>query len=230
MPRPPRVDAPGAIHHLTSRGVRRERIFVDDTDREHFLRLVARAVARCEWICHAYCLMTNHYHLLVETPRPTLSVGMQSLNSRYAEWFNFVHALEGHVFERRFRNVLVESDWHLLELARYVVLNPVRAGLCAHPSEWRWSSYRATAGLAPAPDFLTTSWLLGQFGRDDARARAGYRAFVDDAPPRARGETGHVRGLTPDMAGVDAATEQEPRPERTWPGSDPGTRPEVALT
>lgn len=184
MPRRPRPNFAGAIHHITVRGVRKSDIFLETRDRELFLTLLDNVVDRHGWLCHAYCLMGNHFHLLVETPHPTLSSGMQYLNSRYAEWFNFRHGCEGHVVERRFLSVLVESDWHLLELCRYIVLNPVRAGIRRDPGEWPWSSYRATVGLDATPRFLTTSWVLSLFGRETERARASYVAFVANAPRR----------------------------------------------
>jgi REP element-mobilizing transposase RayT len=167
---------------VTARGNRRQQIFSDDHDRARFVELLAEVVAQTGWRCHGFCLMPNHYHLLVETPEPNLSVGMYRLNGLYAQWFNRRHEVDGHLFQRRFHSVLVESNWHLVELCRYIVLNPVRAGLCAHPREWRWSSYRATIGVgARRPSFLTLDWLLAQFGRRTAQARASYRGFVESA-------------------------------------------------
>lgn len=177
-----RVQATGGIYHITARGVRRESLYLDGEDRQKFLRTVARVVAAHGWRCHAYCLMTNHYHLLLETPEPDLSLGMQRLNGAYAQRFNWRHGVVGHVFERRFHSVLVESNWQLLELARYTALNPVRAGLCRLPGDWPWSSYRATTGAATRPSFLTLDWLLAQFGKG-ARGRERFAAFVHDALP-----------------------------------------------
>jgi putative transposase len=161
-------------------------LFVDDVDRAGFFRALARVVAECGWLCHAYCLMENHYHLAVETPKPNLAVGMGRLNSAHAQGFNARHSRVGHVFQGRYHAVLVEKEPHLLEVCRYVVLNPVRAGLCAAPSQWRASSFRATAGLAQRPPFLTTAWVLAQFGGTRHRAQERYRTFVaeglDDRP------------------------------------------------
>jgi REP element-mobilizing transposase RayT len=185
MGRPRRLLVPGGIYHVTSRGNRRQPIFLDETERNFFLGAFGCIVARHGWKCHAYCLMTNHFHLLVETPQPDLSAGMQRLNSRYVHWFNARHGVEGHLLERRFHAVLVEGNAHLLELARYVVLNPVRASLCRAAEDWRWSSYRSAIGLDRPPPFLTLDWLLGQFGSDRARARERLRSFVADAPPSA---------------------------------------------
>ncbi len=130
--------------------------------------------------------MPNHYHLLLETPEPNLSAGMQRVNSNFAQWFNAEHGFSGHVFERRFFSRVVESTYDLFELSRYVVLNPVRAGLCEAPGSWEWSSYRALVGDARPASFLTTERLLSEFGRETHRAREIFRTFVDDAPPRAR--------------------------------------------
>jgi REP-associated tyrosine transposase len=178
VPRQPRLRVPGGVYHVTSRGNRRQVIFLDDRDRRYFLKLLAEVVQRYGWRCHAFCLMDNHYHLVIETPEPNISEGMHRLNSKYADWFNRRHALDGHLFQDRFYSTLVGSEWHLLELARYVVLNAVRAGLCGAPGEWRWSSYGATAGLERRPKFLTTSTVLAQFGRDAGRACSAYAQFV----------------------------------------------------
>lgn len=122
--------------------------------------------------------MTNHYHLLVETPNGDISRGMHRLNGTYAQWFNWRHGYEGHLFERRFRAPLVEGNIHLIELARYIVLNPVRAGLCRTAAEWRWSSYGAAVGKQDLPKFLTTTWLLSQFNENAKRAGGLYAEFV----------------------------------------------------
>jgi len=140
--------------------------------------LLDRAVVGRGWLCHAYCLMDNHYHLVVETPQPNISEGMHELNLGYAKWFNRRHNFNGHVFENRFYGRLAESDSHFLELARYVVLNPARAGLCETAADWPWSSYRATAGLEPAPRFLTTGRILSHFGNGMRAAQLAYAEFV----------------------------------------------------
>jgi putative transposase len=179
MARAPRLQIAGGFYHVMTRGNRRQRIYVYDDDVVEFERVLTRVVRRLEWRIHGFCLMPNHYHLVVETPDANLSVGMQRLNGIYAKSFNYAHGYEGHLFERRFRSVVVEGDAHMLELARYLALNPVRAGLCGHPAEWRWSSYGALAGRAPAPAFLTCDWLLSQFGPDVSRARTRFAGFVD---------------------------------------------------
>jgi REP element-mobilizing transposase RayT len=171
---------PPGIFHITARGNRRQEIFLDDRDRRRFLAVLDETMSRHGWRCHSYCLMPNHYHLLLETSAADLSEGMHRINSGYALWFNRKHGFDGHLFQGRFHSVLLASTWHLLELSRYIVLNPVRGGLCRGPAEWRWSSYRAALALAPTPRFLTLDWLLAQFGADPANARASFQRFVAD--------------------------------------------------
>jgi putative transposase len=182
MGRARRLQIAGGIYHVTTRGNRRQPTYATESDYAFFCHLLASCVRRLTWRCHAFCLMPNHYHLLLETPEPNLSAGMQRLNGVYAKWFNETHGFEGHLFERRFRGIAVETEPHALELSRYIVLNPVRAGLCKYPTDWRWSSYAAMTDPTPAPEFLTCQWLLAQFGPDVARARAAYAAFVDGLP------------------------------------------------
>jgi len=178
MARPLRIEYEGAVYHVTSRGNAGQDIFAVDADREMLLKILGDSVDRFGWICHGYCLMTNHYHLLLETPEPNLSRGMQHLNGVYTQWFNRQHRRAGHLVQGRFKSVLVEKESYLLELARYVVLNPVRAGMVRSARDWRWSSYRATAGMGEGPGFLTTDWILAQFHRSPTRATALYRQFV----------------------------------------------------
>jgi putative transposase len=158
----------------------------DDIDR--FLSFVDEIVVRLAWRCPAYCLMPNHYHVVVDTPGVNVSAGMRRLNGLYAQWFNRRHGLSGHVFEDRFYSRRIESTAHLLEVSRYVVLNPKRAGLCDHPAGWRRSSYRATLGIDPAPSFLAVDDLLAHFGPTRASARKTFALFVADAlaAPRSR--------------------------------------------
>ncbi len=185
MASPPRIQFPGAIYHLTSRGVDGTALFLDDRDDERLLFGLSLAVKRFHWLLHAYCLMTNHFHLLLSTPAPNLARGMQLLNSGYAASFNRRYGRRGHLFERRYFSTHIETDRHLLEAARYVVLNPVRAGLANTPEEGRWTSYHATAGLVPAASFLQPGWLLGQFSAVRRRAHQRYRTFVADGAPAA---------------------------------------------
>jgi putative transposase len=140
MPRPLRVQIPGT-YHVTARGNRRQAIYHDDEDRAFFLALRHRVVERFGWQPREHCLLTNHFHLLFDTPEPNLSVGMHALNSGYARYFNERHGYDGHLFDRRFGSRLVETEEHLLEAMRYIAFNPVKAGLCLHPGEWPWSSF-----------------------------------------------------------------------------------------
>jgi putative transposase len=179
MPRPFRLDFPGAFWHVHSRGVDRRDIFLDDTDRNLFLELLAETTLRFRWSIHSWSEMTNHYHLFFQTIEPTLSRGMQKLNGDFGRLFNRRHGRIGHLFQERFRAHLVDSEEYLLELARYVVLNPVRAGMVTDPSEWRWSSYRTTAGFCSAPDWFDPQVILRRFDPNDAiNAQRRYREFV----------------------------------------------------
>ncbi len=177
MARPLRLEYPGALWHVTSRGNERRSIFRNDADRARFLDLLSDAVDRFAWRLHAYVLMGNHYHLLLETPEPNLSRGMHRVNAVYSQGFNKHHERVGHLLQGRFKAILVEREPHLLELVRYVVLNPVRAGLVARAGDWPWSNYRSTAGLRPPPSWLETEWTIAQFGGGDA-AKIAYREFV----------------------------------------------------
>jgi REP-associated tyrosine transposase len=173
MPRAPHANVADGIYHVTSRGNRRETIFHDDFDYGGFVRRLGTTVERFGWLCHSYCLLPNHYHLLVETPEPNLSRGMLVLNGAYARRFNTRYGQVGHVFQGPFSAEFVRRDEHFLECCRYIALNPVRAGFCRHPADWRWSSYRALGGLEPAPDFLHVDFVYAMFG-----GAAAYRAFV----------------------------------------------------
>ncbi len=180
MARPLRIELSGGLYHVTSRGDRREDIFHDDDDRVAWLNALGEVCLRFNWRVHAYCEMTNHYHFVVETPEANLSKGMRQLNGIYTQRFNRRHGLVGHLFQGRFKAILVERDAYLLELARYVVLNPVRAGMVREAGEWPWSSYGVMLGLAAKPKWLEIDWLLGQFGAVRRKAQARYAAFVAD--------------------------------------------------
>lgn len=198
MARQLRLEFPGAVYHVMARGHERSAVFRDDRHREKFLGLVG-TVSRDEgWEVHGYCLMGNHYHLLVETPLGSLSRGIKAVNGRYAQWFNALHERRGHFWESRFRSVLVQKERHLVELHRYIVLNPVRARLVDRAGDWRWSSYRATAGLEAAPDWLRVNWTLAQFARGRSAASAAFRRFVAQGSSRKEIEELEKSGLLGD--------------------------------
>ncbi len=155
MARPLRIEYPGAVYHVTSRGNEKKAVFKDDQDRELFLKILAEVNKRYHWFCHAYCLMDNHYHLLIETPEGNLSLGMRQLNGVYTQAFNKKRNRTGHLFQGRYKAILIQKDNHLLEACRYVVLNPVGARLVERPEDWKWSSYRATVGKETAHPCLT---------------------------------------------------------------------------
>ncbi|MFN2466850.1 MAG: transposase [Gaiellaceae bacterium] len=178
MPRGPRVQIAGGFFHVTTRGNRRQPIYHDEIDRERFLGLLELVVKRLGWRCHAYCLMGNHYHCLVETPEKNLSTGMHLLNGIYAQWSNGRYDVEGHLFERRFYSVVIQSSYQLLATVRYLALNPVEAGLCRTPQEWPWSSFRQAIGLQPRRRLLTLSTVLEQFAPSRLAAMSALRDFV----------------------------------------------------
>ena len=182
MSRPLRYTDPGGIYHVTSRGNEKQDIVRDDEDRLAFVELLARVALERQWIVHAWVLMTNHLHLVVTTPLANLSEGMHDILGTHASRFNVVHSRVGHLFQHRFDAKVVERETHLLELTRYVPLNPVRCGLVQTPAEWPWSSYRATAGFEPSPVWLDVTWILAQFHPTDRRlAQTQFREFVSAA-------------------------------------------------
>jgi len=178
MARPLRLEFAGALYHITARGDRREPIYEDDDDRAAFLGLLGEVSQQHNWLCHAYCLMGNHYHLLVERPDGNLSRGMRQLNGVYTQKHNRRHGRVGHVFQGRYKAILVEKESYLLELARYIVLNPVRARMVHAPVEWPWSSYRANVRLESPSAGVYVDWILAAFGDDRGKAIDGYKEFV----------------------------------------------------
>lgn len=179
MSRPLRLELPGALYHITSRGDGREPIYLDNRDRTLFLAILAQTCERYGWVCHSYCLMTNHYHLLVETRTPTLARGMRNLNGVYTKRFNRAHRRVGHVYQGRYSAVLVQKERHLLEVIRYIVLNPVRAGMVPMADAWPWSSYQATIGQVASPSWLSTDGTTAIFG-GGPEGRRGFMQFVRD--------------------------------------------------
>ncbi|MBB4846268.1 REP element-mobilizing transposase RayT [Paucibacter oligotrophus] len=189
MARPLRIEFPGAIYHLTARGDRREDIFVDDKDRALLLTVLAQGMARFDAVVLAYCLMGNHYHFVVQTRSANLSLLMRHINGVYTQAYNRRHGKVGHLFQGRYKAILIDRDAYLLEACRYVELNPVRAGMVAGPGDWVWSSYRAHTAVVPAPAWLDSSglhsYLLGQAEpptSEAERVKAGrsYAQWVAD--------------------------------------------------
>jgi REP element-mobilizing transposase RayT len=168
----------GAIYHVTSRGDRQEDIFLDDDDRLIWLENFAQVCSRFNWRCHAWCLMDNHYHIVIETIEGNLSQGMRQLNGVYTQKSNRKHSRVGHVFQGRYKAILVQKDSHLLELARYVVLNPVRARMVNNVIDWPWSSYSAMIGNSLVPDWLEIDWLLNHFASSRRSSIEEYINFV----------------------------------------------------
>lgn len=179
MARPLRLEFAGALWHVTSRGNDRQDIFFSDADRSFFVELLRQVVIRYRWHLYAWVEMTNHYHLFLQTPEPNLSRGMRDLNGDYAQRINTLRHRCGHLFQHRFKGILVEKESHFLELVRYLVLNPVRAHMVESPAGWPWSSYRETAGLVSSRAWLDTETLLGCFHpTNQEEAQRLYREFV----------------------------------------------------
>lgn len=178
MTRPLRIEFDGALYHVTSRGNARGPVFITDTDRVLFLDILKKTCERFNWLCHAYCLMDNHYHLVIETPDGNLSKGMRQRNGVYTQSFNKRHQRVGHVFQGRYKAIIIQKEGYLLQVSRYVVLNPVRAKIVESPEEWKWSSYRGTVGRERPHAVLTTDWILKQFGKHREQARKNYKEFV----------------------------------------------------
>ncbi len=179
MARPLRIEYPGALYHITARGIDKKKIFSDDDDRNSFLDIIMKIVERYKCRLHSYCLMNNHYHLLLETPLGNLSKIMMQLNSIYSQYFNKKHNRVGHLFQGRYKSILVDKENYLLELSRYIVLNPVRAGIVKNPNEWKWSNYRFTSLESDRPEFLTIEWILSQFGDEKRMAAKKYEEFIN---------------------------------------------------
>ena len=178
MARPLRIEYAGALYHVTSRGDRREDIYLDDEDRQAWLEVISQVCERFNWRCHAWCLMDNHYHLVIETVEGNLSKGMRQLNGVYTQKCNRRYQLSGHLFQGRYKAILIDRESYLLEVCRYVVLNPVRAGMVKQAEEWRWSSYSAMIGRSPTPVWLEVDWLLASFGQRRPAAVKRYIEFI----------------------------------------------------
>lgn len=177
MARPLRIEYPGAFYHVMHRGNAQSDIYESERDREKFLEYLSLSVERFEIKIHTYCLMTNHYHLLVETPQPNLSQAVKWINVSYAAYFNRERQRSGHLFQGRFKAIVVDADEYLKHLSRYIHLNPKRAKMVEHVKDYQWSSYPVFSGYKKSPEWLETGWLLSLFGNNPKR----YRQFVEDA-------------------------------------------------
>ena len=180
MTRPLRIEYCGAVYHVTSRGNGREDIFLNDEDRAGWLKLFGEVCERYNWHCYSYCLMTNHYHIVIETKEANLSKGMRHLNGVYTQQFNRRHNHVGHVFQGRYKSILVEKNNYLLELCRYVVLNPIRAGMTKSTNEWPWTSHLAICGNASQEQWLAVDQVLSFFNKSRTKARLAYQHFISD--------------------------------------------------
>jgi putative transposase len=180
MPRQLRYQSPGTIYHITVRGNAKQEIFTNDAERLMFLDCLADAVKGFDWICHAFCLMNNHYHLVLQTRQANLATGMQRLNGQYAQMFNYRHGRSGHLFQGRFYSRVVDNEVYFFVASAYIVLNPVRHGLADHPYKWKWSSYVKTAYGGNAFGFLDPEFLLSLLGDDIEEARYMYTEFIEE--------------------------------------------------
>lgn len=225
MTRPLRIEYPGALYHITARGNNQEPIFHCDEDRKLLLTILATTIRTHNWICHAYCLMNNHYHLCLETPEANLSIGMRDLNGIYAQSINKRYQTIGHIFQDRFNSFLIEKEAYLLNVVSYIVLNPVRAKLVVDPKDWIWSNYRATAGLGKSPSWLETNWTRKLFSKNQLESTTKYQAFVlsqnNEVSPFEKIQEGKILGspqfihkVWEENQETDKITEV-PKPERT---------------
>ncbi len=180
MARPLRIEYRGAFYHVTSRGNEQKDVFKSRRDREKFLEYLASATQRYGATIHAYCLMSNHYHLLLETPEGNLSAIMRHINGAYTTYFNIKRKRSGHLFQGRYKAILIEVDEYLVELSRYIHLNPVQAGMVERPEHHQWSSYQSFIGQCTPPEWLKTGLILGSFVKREAAAQKKYRCFVED--------------------------------------------------
>lgn len=185
MSRPLRLEFAGALYHITSRGNGRKAIYLEESDFALFLELLNDVCEQYNWVIHAYCLMSNHYHLLLETPDGNLSKGMRQLNGVFTQSMNRKHHRVGHLFQGRYKAILVDKDAYLLELCRYIVLNPVRARMVDTPDEWLWSSWHNMIGKNESPSWLATDALLNLFAKKRTEAIAEYIHFVEQGVNKA---------------------------------------------
>jgi len=180
MGRPLRIEFPGAFYHVTSRGNEQRDIYKSEADRERFLTYLESAAERYGAVFHAYCLMSNHYHLMIETPEGNLSRIMKHINNSYTNYFNIKRKRAGHLLQGRYKAILIEADAYAAELSRYIHLNPVKAKMVPSPEEYKWSSYRFYAE-GNGPSWLSTGFVLGYFGTEQNEQRRSYRTYVMEA-------------------------------------------------
>jgi len=178
MTRPLRIEFPGALYHITSRGNAKQIIFFDEEDFTDFLTVLGQVAKRYHLILHSYCLMPNHYHLLIETPEGNLARGMRQLNGTFTQHSNKRHQRVGHILQGRYKSILIDKENYLLELSRYIVLNPVRANLVSDPKDWPWSAYSQLIGFKKGIPGLSTDWILAQFGPERKVAIEAYQEFT----------------------------------------------------
>ena len=243
MARPLRIEFPGAVYHVIARGNEKRDVFVDAQDYRHFVATLARIAQRLQWRLWTYCLMPNHYHLVVETQEPTLARGMRDLNGIHAQRFNRRHDRVGHLFQGRYKAFLVHKDSYLREVVRYVVLNPVRARLCGDPADWPWSSHRAILGASADPPLVALEDLPRMFSRDLEAGRLGYATFVlagiglPDPHAAARHDMflGDGEFIAKVVQNSSAPSPEVPRVQRAWKNLDElagesGSRNEAILS
>ncbi len=207
MARKPRIHLPGGLYHVVLRGNGGQDVFLTDADYCRFYLLLQEGTFRFGYRVHAFCLMANHIHLALQVGEIPLSGGMQNLSFRYTRWLNWREKSSGHLFQGRYKAVLVDGDTYLLELVRYIHLNPVRAGMVTKPEEYPWSGHRAYLGKEALP-WLTAGWTLAQFGNSAAKARAAYLAFVSEGSGEGHRPDFHGSGVDSRLLGDDSFMEK----------------------
>lgn len=223
MGRPLRIEYPGAFYHVTSRGNEQKDVFKNQRDREKYLEYLQSATERYGAIIHVYCLMRNHYHLLLETPGGNLSQIMRHINGAYTNYFNAKRKRSGHLFQGRYKAILVEGDEYATELSRYIHLNPVRVGMVSTPEEYRWSSFQSYIGQCRPPEWLKTGFILGYFGKGTKEAEKKYHSFVNDllkqdySSPLGRSVAGAILGSVEFIAAIEEKYLREKESDRNLP-------------
>ena len=211
MARALRIEYEGAVYHVTNRGNGQEMIYREEADWKAFLGIMSDVVSEFGWRIYTYCLMGNHYHLLLETPQPNLSQGMKELDQQYTRQYNWKYEHSGHVFQGRYWSGLVLNDNYLIDAASYLLLNPVRAQLVHSPEEWRWSSCAAMAGLVPSPSWLDMDWLPIDYRSAPGDPNGPFLSYVRECigkPRPANLETQrrhthrNVKAIVPDPKGI----------------------------